>query len=65
MIARIAPRAIWRPKLAETFFAPNASAWTPFASSHWSATVSLVVSVSVRIWKLRYVAARRSDRVPG
>ena len=31
MIARIALLAIWRPKLSETFFAPNAVA--PTASS--------------------------------
>ena len=56
MIARIAPRAIWRPKLAETFFTPNASACTAFARFAWSPCTSLVVSDSVRTVKLRYAS---------
>ena len=35
MIARIAPRAIWRPKLADTFFTPNASAFTARVRLDW------------------------------
>ena len=54
MIARSAERRIWRPKLAETFFAPNASAWTLRASPAWSWRLSSVVSVSVRTWKFWY-----------
>ena len=52
MIARIALFAIWRPKLADTFLTPNASALTDFFRSCWSCAASSVVSVSVRIWKL-------------
>ena len=53
MIARIAPRAIWRPKLAETFFTPNASASTARVRLDWNACASLVVSDSVRTEKSR------------
>ena len=53
MIARIAPRAIWRPKLADTFFTPNDSASTARVRLDWSDCTSLVDSDSVRIVKLR------------
>ena len=52
MIARIAPRAIWRPKLAETFFTPNVCAFRAEVRSDWSAWTSFVESDSVRTWKL-------------
>ena len=52
MIARIALFAIWRPKLAETFLTPNASALTRLLQVRCSCTASSLVSDSVRIWKL-------------
>ena len=52
MIARIALRAICRPKLEETFLTPNASALTDFFRSACSCAASSPVSDSVRIWKL-------------
>ena len=51
-MARSALFAIWRPKLSETFFAPNDVASTVFVSACWSSFCSAVVSDSVRIWKL-------------
>ena len=52
MIARIAPVAIWRPKLAETFLTPNASALTVLVEALPAADcTSFGVSDSVRIWK--------------
>ena len=48
MIARIAPLAIWRPKLAETFFTPKASPWTVLARLCCSDCTSFGASDSVR-----------------
>ena len=64
MIARTAPRAIWRPKLADTFFTPNASAFTARVRLDWKDCASLVVSDSVRSEKSRYASPEGPDAAP-
>ena len=55
MIASTALLAIWRPKLSETFLAPNDDASTASTRPSCSRSFSAGVSVSVRIWKLLYL----------
>ena len=51
-IARMADRAIWRPKLEETFLIPNEVACAFVSSVCWIWLCSFGLSDFVRIWKL-------------
>ena len=61
-IASSALFAICRPKLSETFLAPNDVASTAVASPSWSSFCSAIVSDSVRIWKFVYRPSVDSPR---